>query len=144
MLNLNEIQILEEKSLVTFNDINCLTENVGWGSCYYDSPEHWAKTLASSSHIAFIKINQQLVAFGRLVEDGQMCMFYDICVHSQYQQQGFGTLILNYLIDKIKDKNYVSIGLFVWHGNAGAHQFYSKFGFESVPAMELKRYMKKV
>ena len=71
-----------------------------------------------------------------------MCMFYDICVHPEYQGKDIGTSLMNHLIDKIKDKNYISIGLFVWEGNETASEFYNKLGFMNVTAMELKNYMK--
>lgn len=93
-------------------------------------------------HIAYIRENDRLIAFGRILEDGIMCMFYDICVSPDYQGKGIGTLIMNHLIDKIKHHEFISIGLFVWEGNESASEFYKKFGFEKSPAMELKKYMK--
>ena len=71
-----------------------------------------------------------------------MCMFYDICVHSDYQRQGIGSIVMNHLIDKIKDKEYISIGLFVWEGNESAVNFYGTLDFKKVTAMELKKHMK--
>ena len=49
---------------------------------------------------------------------------------------------MNHLIDKIKDKEYISIGLFTWEGNETTSEFYSKVGFEYVSAMELNKHMK--
>ncbi|WP_237759053.1 GNAT family N-acetyltransferase [Legionella birminghamensis] len=130
------------KQNISFEEINQLTELVGWGKNYFPSPEKWERVLSASSHVAYIKIDDQLIAFGRIIEDGQMCMFYDICVHPQYQQQKIGSQLMNHLIDRIKDGNYVSIGLFVWPGNTSAKEFYQKFGFELSAAMELKNQMK--
>jgi len=70
-------------------------------------------------------------------------MFYDVCVHPNYQTNGIGRAVMDYLIEKIKDREYISIGLFVWEGNKTASEFYRKLGFEKSPAMELKKYMKK-
>ena len=136
------IEILESKSNITFAEINALTESVGWGKSYYPTEDEWKYTLVRSTHIAYIKENEKLIAFGRILEDGIMCMFYDICVHPDYQGKNIGTLLMNHLIDKIKDGKYVSIGLFVWDGNQTASEFYNKLGFEKVTAMELKKYMK--
>jgi len=138
-----EVMILESKDEITFNDINILTESVGWGKRFHQTEEKWQRVLAVSTHIAFIKENEKLIAFGRILEDGIMCMFYDICVHPNYQGKGIGTLLMNHLIDKIKDKEYISIGLFTWEGNENASEFYGKVGFEHVSAMELKKLMKK-
>ena len=101
--------------------------------------KQWQHTLAMSAHVAYAKENQQLICFGRILEDGQMCMFYDICVDPDYQRKGIGTTLMNHLMDKIQHKNYVSVGLFVWEGNSTASKFYKTLGFEKVVAMELKK-----
>lgn len=135
-------QILESKDTISFDDIGILTESVGWGKRFHQSEEKWRYVLDSSTYIAYIKEGDRVIAFGRILEDGIMCMFYDICVHPDYQGNGLGTLIMNHLIDKVKDKEYISLGLFVWEGNETASEFYGKFGFKKVTAMELKKYMK--
>ncbi len=144
MNHLNKLTILESKEDISFIEINELTESVGWGKNFYPTKDRWEKTLTDSAYIAYIRQSDKLICFGRIVEDGQTCMFYDICVHPDYQKQSIGSLLMNHLINKIKNKNYISIGLFVWSGNATASDFYKKFGFEMVPAMELKKYMKQI
>ncbi|MBA2652659.1 MAG: GNAT family N-acetyltransferase [Tatlockia sp.] len=144
MHNLNSFTILESKDGISFSEINQLAASVGWGKKFYPTKAQWETALASSTYIAYIKKLDKLIGFGRILEDAQMCMFYDICVHPDYQRQALGTLLMNHLIDKIKYKNYASIGLFVWPGNSTASEFYHKFGFEISPAMELKKYMKQV
>ena len=85
-----------------------------------------------------------LIGFGRILEDGVMCMFYDIGVHPDYQRGGVGKKIMEYLIDKVKDKRYVSIGLFAWEENPANIPFYENFGFEKVgTGMELVKFMKR-
>lgn len=72
-----------------------------------------------------------MVGFGRILEDGAMCMFYDIVVHRDYQGKGIGKMIMNNLLDFIKDKNYISVSLFAWPENKDfLLPFYKKFGFE--------------
>src|SRR5437016_3664268 len=109
-----QMAILESKNDISFNDINFLTEKVGWGKQFHQTEEKWKRVLTASTHIAYIRENGKLIAFGRILEDGIMCMFYDICVHPDYQGKGIGKLIMDHLIDKLKDKKYISIGLFVW------------------------------
>lgn len=138
-----EISILESKNGIRFEEINTLTESVGWGKCFYQTEDKWRNILAVSKHIAYIKEDERLIAFGRVLEDGIMCMFYDICVHPDYQGKNIGTLLMDRLIDKIKDNEYISIGLFTWEGNKTVSEFYNKFGFVKSSAMELKKYMKK-
>jgi len=138
-----QITILDAKDQITFDEITQLTESVGWGKCFHQSEEKWRRVLAVSTYIAYIKDHEKLIGFGRILEDGIMCMFYDICIHPDYQGKQIGTLLMNYLIDKIKDKEYLSIGLFTWEGNPTADQFYERLGFQKVNAMELKRHLKK-
>ncbi|KTC93153.1 MULTISPECIES: GNAT family N-acetyltransferase [Legionella] len=144
MKKIHNLTFLEAKEEISYSDINGLAESVGWGNHFYPSEEQWKATLASSSYIAYVKALDQLICFGRILEDGQMCMFYDICVHPDYQRQYIGSSLMKHLISKIKDKSLVSIGLFVWQGNSKATEFYRKFGFETSTAMELKKYMRNV
>ena len=136
--------VLEAKDDITFEEITALTESVGWGKCFHQSKEKWLRVLASSSHIAYMRENGKLIAFGRVLEDGIMCMFYDICVHPDHQGNNIGTLIMQHLIDKVKDVNYASIGLFTWEGNKTVSEFYSKLGFVPSSAMEIKKHIKKI
>lgn len=129
----------ESKEDLTFEEINVLTTKVGWGKCYYQTREKWQRVLSLCSHIAYIKVNEELIAFGRIVEDGVMCMFYDICVHPDHQGKGVGTLLMNHLISKIKANEYVSVGLFTWEGNKTVAEFYSKLGFQKASAMQLSK-----
>ena len=129
-----------EKKL-PLEQIDNLTEAVGWGK---RGPEKWKEILSKSSYFYSIWDGEKLVAMGRIMEDGVMCVFYDIAVHPDYQRRGLGTQIMNNLINQVKDKKYVSIGLFTWERNPGNVQFYKKFGFEKVEAgMELVKYMQR-
>lgn len=134
--------ILEDKQAIPYDEICRLTESVGWGKRFYPNAEKWKRVLASSSWIAYIKEKGKVVAFGRILEDGMMCLFYDVCVHPDYQGQGLGRQLMEHLISKVKDQGFISIGLFTWEGNPDASKFYEKLGFEHVEAMELKKYLR--
>lgn len=106
--------------------------------------EKWREVLSKSSFVYSVWDDNKLLGFGRILEDGIMCMFYDIGIHPDYQDLGIGTKIMETLIDQVKDKNYASIGLFVWEENPKAIQFYEKFGFKKVnTGMELVKYMER-
>ena len=73
-----------------------------------------------------------------------MCMVYDIGVHPRVQGQGIGTKVMETLLDRIKDRDFASIGLFAWEHNPNNVPFYRKFGFEPVATgMECVRHMKR-
>lgn len=124
---------------IPIEKLNRLFEAIGWER---GSTQKWEKVLSVSSYVVGAFDEDTLVGFGRILEDGVMCMFYDITVHPDYQGQGIGTKIMENLVDKVKDKGYVSIGLFAWDKNPQNISFYKKFGFEKVDTgMELIKYM---
>jgi len=131
-----EILVLSDKNHITFDECDQLTRLVGWGDPYYPSESAWQRIITASSHIAYVRQDNLFVGFGRVIEDGMMCMFYDVCVHPHYQKQGIGSAVMKNLLSKLEHHKFVSVGLFVWEGNKTAHQFYGKLGFKQVVAME--------
>ncbi|HEY1074499.1 MAG TPA: GNAT family N-acetyltransferase [Patescibacteria group bacterium] len=126
---------------ISAHDLNSLFESIGWGSRV---KEKWKGVLAASSFVVSAWDGDLLVGMGRILEDGVMCMFYDIGVRPNYQNQKIGRKLMDLLIEQVKDKSYVSIGLFVWEENKDASEFYEKFGFEKVETgMELVKYMER-
>jgi len=117
-----------DKNLKT-DQINTLRSSVGW----FDNPsdEKWQEILSKSAFVYSMFDGDKLVGMGRIVEDGIMCMFYDIIVHKDYQGKGIGKMIINKLLTFTEDKNYSSISLFAWPENKEILlPFYKKFGFE--------------
>ena len=114
---------------------------IGWKA---RGAEKWQEVLSKSTFVVTLWNEKQLVGLGRILEDGVMCMFYDIGIHPEYQGRGFGRQIMQALIDHVKDRSYASIGLFAWEENPANIPFYKKFGFECMTSgMELVRYMKR-
>jgi len=109
--------------------IDSLMDSVGWTN--HKGEEKWREILSKSSFVYSIHDGKKMVGFGRILEDGAMCMFYDIVVHRDYQGKGIGKMIMNNLLDFIKDKKYISVSLFAWPENKDfLLPFYKKFGFE--------------
>ncbi|MBI2139044.1 GNAT family N-acetyltransferase [Candidatus Woesearchaeota archaeon] len=106
----------------------------------------WLEVLSKSSFVYSIWDGRRLAGLGRIVEDGVMCMFYDIGVHPDFQgKHSVGPRIIEALIAKVKSKGYASIGLFRWEPNLKNNtRIYEKFGFKNVnTGMELTKYMKR-
>jgi len=121
--------------------LDTLFEAIGWKQ---RGKEKWLGVLSKSQFVFSVWDSARLVGFGRIMEDGVMCMFYDIGVHPDYQKKGIGKQIMNKLIDQVKDKKYTSIGLFAWEENLENIPFYEKFGFKQVKTgMELENYMER-
>jgi len=109
--------------------INILRSSVGW--CNKRSEEKWCEILSKSSFVYSVYDEDKLVGMGRIVEDGIMCMFYDVVVHKDYQGKGIGKMIMKKLIAFTEDKKYSSISLFADPNNKDfLIPFYNKFGFE--------------
>ena len=122
------------------NKIESLRQSVGWSR--RRTNKKWKEILSKSSFVYSIWDKDKLIGMGRILEDGVMCMFYDIAVHKDYQNKRIGKKIMKRLIDEVKDKNYTSIGIFVWDENSSfLLPFYKRFGFKKTLGMELKKYM---
>ena len=124
---------------IDIKQIVALRMSIGW-SKRRRTDKKWREILSKSSYVCGIWDDKKLIGMGRILEDGIMCMFYDIAVHKDYQGKGIGKIIVNKLLDKVKNKGYTSIGLFTGEHNIS---FYKKFGFEVAKVgMECKKYMK--
>jgi len=69
------------------------------------------------------------VGMGRVVGDGRIAFFIkDVAVKDEYQNQGFGKIIMDYLLSYIEDKgcDNAYIGLMT---TPNKEHFYEKFGF---------------
>lgn len=118
---------------IDINQIRNLRKSIGWQP---RSEKKWKEILSKSSFVFSVWEGKKLLGMGRLVEDGIMCMFYDVIVHKDYQGQGIGKMITNKLIEQTKGKKYCSIALFTDKDKA---VFYKKLGFEIANVgMELK------
>src|SRR3989344_3936230 len=114
---------------INYLQLDNLFREIGWSPRGKDK---WAEVLSKSFLVFSLWEGDKLVGFGRIIEDGVMCMFYDIGVLPPYQSKGLGTRIMNFLISHIKEKGYASIGLFAWEENPNNISFYKKFGFVRV------------
>lgn len=111
------------------SDLNILLTAVGWGT---RPEEKWREILNKSKYVCSVWSGEQLVGFGRVLEDGTMAMFYDIAVHPEFQRRGVGSTVMKFLMEKVRSGNYCSIGLFAWQENLNSIRFYEKFGFQQV------------
>lgn len=134
------LRISSEKSIdsVLLDDLFAI---IGWRK---RGKKKWTEVLSKSSYVYSVWNQNKLIGFGRIMEDGVMCMFYDIAVHPAYQGKGIGKKLMETMIKKVKDKKYASIGLFAWEENPNNIPFYEKFGFvKQTTGMELLKYMKR-
>ena len=122
---------------IDINQIRLLRKSIGWQP---RSEKKWKEILSKSSFVYSVWDGKRLIGMGRLVEDGIMCMLYDVVVHKNYQGEGIGKIIVNKLVEQTKNKKYCSIALFT---DKDKVKFYKKLGFEiAIVAMEYNKRIK--
>lgn len=117
---------------------------IGWRERGEDT---WRNVLSKSDFVYTLWDGSDLVAMGRTLTDGVMCMIYDIGVLPQHHSQGLGTRVMKAILTHVKDKGYASVGLFPWEDSQHRYEvpnvaFYQKFGFVNMGGMECPRVMK--
>ncbi|WP_420345397.1 GNAT family N-acetyltransferase [Pelagibius sp.] len=106
-----------------------LIEAVGWGR---RGEAAWAKICARSSLLVTAWEDARLVGMGRILEDGVMCMVYDVAVHPLYQGRGIGSAVMRRIVGHLERQSFQSVGLFAWDQNPVNGPFYERFGFARV------------
>ena len=109
-------------------DFNLLFDLVGWGA--HDKN---VSKIALDNTFYSIRIydDDKIIGYGRIIGDG-ICYLYihDIMVRPEYQNKKIGTMVMNKLLDKIKEVKKDNEYLRVYLGVAkGKEAFYEKFGF---------------
>lgn len=105
---------------------------VGWGVFPL---EQAAEGLKNSAVLCCIRDNGKLIGIGRTVSDhGYVVYIADVIVVPEYQGQGLGREIMEYLMDQIrlslKPGYRVMVSLMAAQGK---EKFYNKFGFIDRP-----------
>jgi ribosomal protein S18 acetylase RimI-like enzyme len=104
----------------------------GWNRDYQLSPEDLIKAIANSWHTVSVYVHDKLVGFGRVNTDGIMhAMIYEVIVDPDYRRNGFGTRIVDTLVNKCLEANIHDIQLFC---APGYQSFYEKCGFKGRPS----------
>lgn len=120
-----------EENVLSYEDYYRLRESVGWKNF----SKTQAETALSNSLYTVITVeNNETVAMGRLIGDGQYYMIVDVIVHPDFQNQGIGTSILNMLL-KYADNHTPSGGRTSIQliAEKGKESFYETLGFKRVP-----------
>lgn len=116
-------------TMFDLNKLDDLTESVGWGRRGLNA---WQRIMDMSSLFVTAWHEHELVGLGRILEDGVMCMVYDIATHPDYRKRGIGTRIMQRILEEVRSKEFASVGLFAWDKNPTNISFYEKLGFKRV------------
>ena len=125
-LNINELiyKINQDLDAVDWTRVCELFSKVEWRT---RSEDEISKAFRQSSWTIFIYQGDQIIAFGRTVDDGRYyAMLADIVVDPDYQGNGLGKYLVNTLNEKLGD-NYHFVTLTAAPGKG---KFYKSIGWK--------------
>ena len=117
-------------------EFNMLYDSVGWGR-YEDRIVK--KALENTFYSVSVYDEDKIVGFGRIIGD-TICFLYiqDIMVMPEYQGKEIGTLIMNKLLEKVKEVKSENLDVRVYLGaSKDRESFYERFGFVKREDLEL-------
>lgn len=120
------------KNDLSINEFMELRESVGLSKL---KEEQVRKMLRNSLYTILVKDGENTAGMGRLVGDGAYVYYLqNINVKPEYQKSGIGTLIINELLDFIRNDKIEGTDVMVLLMSSKiAEGFYKKFGFRSRP-----------
>lgn len=117
-----------------------LFQTTGWNDEYKFTQLDLENAIKNSWYSNSIYDSDKLIGFGRVITDGVHHAFIvDLIIHPDYQNQGFGSKLLDKLVTKCNNSKIKDIQLFAAKDK---FEFYEKFGFEkrpiNAPGMQMK------
>ena len=107
---------------IPWDEIPALLKKVGMS--YIDAIGH-RKTFEASYAVIFVFDNQNLIGCGRMLSDGlRQSALYDIALDPKYQGLGVGKELVQRLMQKTPDCN------FMLYASPGKEDFYKKLNFK--------------
>ena len=119
-----------KENVKSIDEFNYLYDAVGWGA--YNN-EVTKQLLDNTYYSVSIYDDEKIIGYGRLIGD-TICFMYihDVMVVPEYQGKKIGAMVMNKLLDKIKELKKANPDLLVYLGaSKGKEGFYRKFGFIS-------------
>ena len=108
---------------VSWETVSNIFELVGWGKRL---PTDIRLSFKNSSYVMFAYHQNELVGFGRTVDDGQFyALVVDLIVHPDFQNIGIGSYILKYLKDSLEGYSFTTLT-----SEVGKEEFYEKQGWK--------------
>lgn len=120
--------ITVKENIKDVNEFNELYDAVGWGA--YDD-EITKQALENTYYSVSIYDDNNIIGYGRIIGD-TICFIYihDIMVKPEYQGKKIGTMIMDKLLEKIKEIKEKNPDMRVYLGaSKNREDFYKKFGF---------------
>ncbi len=87
-----------KENILSYENYYRLRASVGWNNFSMTQAQ---TALANSLYTVIAVENDETVAMGRLIGDGQYFMIVDVIVHPDFQKQKIGTSIINMLLEYV-------------------------------------------
>ncbi|MDY7540699.1 GNAT family N-acetyltransferase [Undibacterium sp. RTI2.1] len=108
---------------VDWEVVASLFQQVGWGN---RQPSEICSAFEKSSFVIFVYDGDELVAFGRTMDDGKYyALLVDVVVKPDSQQSGLGREIVNYLRSQLVGYKFITLT-----AAPGKEEFYLKLGWQ--------------
>lgn len=108
---------------IDWSRMSSLFRQVGWGK----RPPHEVRdAFAKSSVVCLVYQNDQIIGFGRTVDDGRYyAMLVDVIVDPAHQRQGVGKTVVQTLREHLKGYQFINLS-----ATAENAAFYEKLGWQ--------------
>ena len=118
-----KIKLNEKLDNVPWEILTRLFEKVNWG---YRSPEDIRNSFSKSAVCVFAYDNEELIGFGRTIDDGMYyALIVDLVVNPSYQGKGIGAMVVNTIRAQLNDYKFVTLT-----SAPGKDGFYKKMGWK--------------
>ena len=109
---------------IDWNDVSIILKKVEMA--YFEGEVH-KKAFENSHTVVFAFDDDNLIGFGRAISDGTyQAAIYDIAVLPEYQGKRVGTIIVNSILKRIPQCN------FILFASPGKENFYKKLNFRKM------------
>lgn len=120
-----------QENVLSYENYHRLRASAGWQNFSVTQAQ---TALANSLYTVIAVENNETIAMGRLIGDGQYYVIVDVIVHPDFQKQRIGTSILNMLLEYVDNHTpsggRSSIQLIA---EKGKEAFYETLGFKRIP-----------
>ncbi|KOY80972.1 GNAT family N-acetyltransferase [Lysinibacillus macroides] len=111
----------------TMEAYKALHQTTGWNAKGLYTYDQLYRAICNSWFSLSIYNGEQLIGYGRIISDGIYQTFIcDVMVHPDYQRKGFGTMVMEGLLEHCQKENIKWIQLFCAKGK---QPFYQRLGF---------------
>jgi N-acetylglutamate synthase-like GNAT family acetyltransferase len=102
-----ELEVNPNLNTINWKKVSELFQLVDWG---IRNPNEIENSFRKSSFTCFVKDDNEIIGFGRTVDDGKYyALLVDIVIHPDYQSKGIGKTIVNDLRKRLEGYNFITL-----------------------------------